>query len=184
MRTKRQKQNGAMFYLSRRSILASSQLGSKTYEIIWFFSSNAKYGSIDKMDGFLSQTNRLSNWGGAKHSHAFWESSRAWEWLRFQSELCRIVRNTRTHERFFDQMSGIARLTKSNCPRQTDACMKGPRARNKSFEKCTRVLRTPFSLALRKWETQVQTPWVQGFTRCARWRDVQVLEPSRCKLEE
>ena len=53
LRTKRQKQNDAMFYLSRRSILASSQLGSKTYEWYDFFSSNAKYGSIDKMDGIL-----------------------------------------------------------------------------------------------------------------------------------
>ena len=100
-------------------------------------------GQLIRWMEFLSQTNRLSNWGGAKHSHAFWESSRTWEWRRFQSELCRIVRNTRTRERFFDQMSGIAPLTKSNCPRQTDACMKGPRARNKSSKNARECFAPP-----------------------------------------
>ena len=105
-------------------------------------------GQLIRWMEFLSQTNRLSNWGGAKHSHAFWESSRTWEWLRFQSELCRIVRNTRTRDRFFDQMSGIARLTKSNCPRQTDACMKGPRASNKSSKNARECFATPSHLRL------------------------------------
>ena len=105
-------------------------------------------GQLIRWMEFLSQTNRLSNWGGAKHSHAFWESSRTWEWLRFQSELCRIVRNTRTRERFFDQMSGIARLTKSNCPRQTDACMKGPRASNKSSKNARECFAPPSHLRL------------------------------------
>ena len=105
-------------------------------------------GQLIRWMEFLSQTNRLSNWGGAKHSHAFWESSRTWEWVRFQSELCRIVRNTRTRERFFDQMSGIARLTKSNCPRQTDACMKGPRASNKSSKNARECFAPPSHLRL------------------------------------
>ena len=105
-------------------------------------------GQLIRWMEFLSQANRLSNWGGAKHSHAFWESSRTWEWLRFQSGLCRIVRNTRTRERFFDQMSGIARLTKSNCPRQTDACMNGPRASNKSSKNARECFAPPSHLRL------------------------------------
>ena len=53
LRAKRQKQKDAMFSLSRRSIFSNSELGSQTYEIEIFSSSNAKYCPIDKMDGIL-----------------------------------------------------------------------------------------------------------------------------------
>ena len=74
------------------------------------------------------------------------------------SELSLLETGMRISERIIE-MSEIASLTKSKCFSRKDACMKGPRASNKSWRKCTRVLRTPFSLALRKWETQV-TKWI------------------------
>ena len=105
-------------------------------------------GQLIRWMEFLSQTNRLSNWCGARHSHAFWESSRRCKWLRLHSELCRIVRKTCTSERIFDEMSGVARLTKSNCSSRTDACMKGPRASNKSLKNARECFAPPSHLRL------------------------------------
>ena len=96
---------------------------------------------------FLSQKNRLSNWSGARHSRAFWELSRAWKWLRFHSELGRIVGKTRTSERIVE-MSGIARLTKSNCFSRTGACMKGSCASNKSLKNARECFAPPSHLRL------------------------------------
>ena len=95
----------------------------------------------------LSQKNRLSNWSGARHSRAFWDLSRAWKWLRFYSELGRIVGKTRTSERIVE-MSGIARLTKSNCFSRTDACMKGSCASNKSLKNARECFAPPSHLRL------------------------------------
>ena len=115
MHAKRQKQTDEMFCLSRRVIFNNSQLGSQTYEIIGFFPARIRnITQLIRWMEFLSQKNRLSNWSGARHSGAFWELSRAWKWLRFHSELGRIVGKTRTSERIVE-MSGIARLTKSTC---------------------------------------------------------------------
>ena len=115
-------------------------------------------GQLIRWMEFLSQTNCLSNWCGARHSHAFWESSRRCKWLRLHSELCRIVRKTCTSERIFDEMSGVARLTKSNCSSRTDACMKGPRASNKSLKNARECFAPPSHLRLEserhKWQTE------------------------------
>ena len=148
LRAKRQKQKDAMFSLSRRSISNNSELGSQTYEIIWFFPARMRnIAQLIRWMEFLSQKNRLSNWSGARHSRAFWELSRAWKWLRFHSELGRIVGKTRTSERIVE-MSGIARLTKSNCFSRTDACMKGSCASNKSLKNARECFAPPSHLRL------------------------------------
>ena len=148
LRAKRQKQKDAMFSLSRRSIFNNSELGSQTYEIIGFFPARMRnIAQLIRWMEFLSQKNRLSNWSGARHSRAFWELSRAWKWLRFHSELGRIVRKTRTSERIVE-MSGIARLTKSNCFSRTGACMKGSCASNKSLKNARECFAPPSHLRL------------------------------------
>ena len=105
-------------------------------------------GQLIRWMELLYQTNPLSNWSGARHSHSFWESPRTWKWLRFHLELCRNARKTSTSERIFDEMSGIARLTKSNCSSRTDACMKGPRASNKSLKNARECFAPPSHLRL------------------------------------
>ena len=66
---------------------------------------------------------------------------------KIHSELGRIVGKTRTSERIVE-MSGIARLTKSNCFSRTEACMKGSCASNKSLKNARECFAPPSHLRL------------------------------------
>ena len=66
---------------------------------------------------------------------------------KIHSELGRIVGKTRTSERIVE-MSGIARLTKSNCFSRTDACMKGSCPSSKSLKNARECFAPPSHLRL------------------------------------
>ena len=53
MRAKRQQQKDEMFYSSRRLIFDNSQLGSQTYQILWFFQPKCEIWVNDKINGII-----------------------------------------------------------------------------------------------------------------------------------